>query len=199
MNKNIGWWVIGVLVVGIAGMVIGSQIPLFAQSTFPQFAKPCPMVMDFRQNMKAEIINVVFSEEVVGVKGNKMSIPDKVKDKQRLAVVTIKITKPPGRRLVVPAADFTLHYYHGNVPEVAPCEGISEFTATEDTARPIDLSTCAGPGFVKQQTRTRTTQAGVVYMDAVFGYMEPDTKECWICVGQPGVVEPFVTNGWSND
>lgn len=198
MNKNIGWWVIGILAVGIVGVVIGSQIPLFAQS-FPPFAKPCPMYLDFRQaGTKAEIVNVVFTDEVVGVKGNKMSIPDKVKDRQRLAVVTVKIIKPPGRRVILPAADFTLHYYHGNTPEVAPCEGISEFTATEDTARPIDLSTCAGPGFVKQMTRTRTTQAGVVFVDVVFGYMEPDTKECWVCLGQPGSDQPYVTNGWSN-
>ena len=33
--------------------------------------------------------------------------------KFRVALVTIKITKPSGRRISIAAADLTLHYYHG--------------------------------------------------------------------------------------
>ncbi|MBM4027753.1 MAG: hypothetical protein FJ280_20490 [Planctomycetes bacterium] len=38
---------------------------------------------------------------------------------------------------------------------------------------------------------TAGTSGAVLYLDAVFGYLEPDTKECWICLGQP-TTQPFV-------
>jgi hypothetical protein len=37
--------------------------------------------------------------------------------------------------------------------------------------------------------------------DAVFGYVEPDTIECWICLGHPAFTEPLVcpSPAWKGD
>ena len=50
---------------------------------------------------------------------------------------------------------------------------------------------------IKQTTGARNTRASVVYVDAIFGYVEPDSREMWICVAQPTTAQPaFVSPGW---
>ena len=112
----------------------------------------------------------------------------------------LKITKPAGRHLSVAACDLTLHYFYGEDTEATPCEGISTITETREVERPMKLPTVSGPGFVKMTTGVKATQASVVYMDAVFAYVEPGVRECWICVAQPATTTPYVcpSPAWSN-
>jgi len=157
--------------------------------------RSCPYVVPFQQ-VKMEIVEIMFTDEVPGVNGNRMRLTGERKKKYRLGVVAIKVQKPAGMRLSVAAADFTIHYYHGDQTEVAPCEGISTFSSTLDVDRPMMLPRMQGPGWVKQTTGARCTQASVVYIDAVFALMEPDTRECWICVAQPTTTRAYVSRGW---
>jgi hypothetical protein len=55
----------------------------------------------------------------------------------------------------------------------------------------------SGPGWVKQKTGVRSSQASVVYLDAVFHLIEPTISEVWLCVAQPSKPLPFKTKGWS--
>lgn len=189
----------GAILVFVLGLVIGNPIPSFTQSSVPESSKSCPMVLDSRLGITTEVVKVVFVDEVVGSEGNMMKIPDRLKPHIRLAIATIKIVKPPGLRLTLPAADLTLHYYAGaqsQKAETMPCEGLSEFTTALESERPINLNSGGGPGFLKQSTRTKSTRAGVLYMDAVFCYIEPAIKECWVCVAHPTTTQPFITQGW---
>jgi hypothetical protein len=118
--------------------------------------------------------------------------PDAATEEYRFAVVTLKITKPAGASLSLAAADLTLHYYHGSEMEVAPCEGLSWFKSDADSDVPILMNPIPGPGFIKQTTGPAGTNGTIIYIDAIFGFMEPDTRECWICIGHPATTEPFV-------
>lgn len=158
--------------------------------------KSCPLTVP-ATSVLMEIVDIVFTDVVQGAGGNKMALNEEQKKNLRLGLVTVKVTKPAGMRLSLAAADLTLHYYHGSEAEVAPCEGISSFSTSLDTDRPMELSKTMGPGFTKQHTGARATQVSVLYFDAVFGFMEPDTKECWLCVGQPSTSAPFASKGWT--
>lgn len=195
--KRIGVVLAAAIVVGAFCLMRLVPMPLFAQSSIYGLISACPLLLSHGQGTKAEIVRMTFTDEIVGSQGNRMKIPENMKARMRIALVTVKITKPPGKKLTLPAADVTLHYYHGNYAECAPCEGISSFTTEEDSPRPVNLSTNSGPGFVKQTTGTRSTHSGIVYVDAVFCYMEPDTRECWICMAQTTMSEPFVCQGWT--
>jgi hypothetical protein len=160
--------------------------------------RQAPLVIPLNE-VRMEIADIFFTTEVQGAQGRamKMKDPERLK-KYRLALVTIKVTKPPRRKLKIAAADLSLHYSHGNGVEVAICEGISVFNRTRDEDRLVHFPRSAGPGFVKQTTGVRATQADVVYFDAVFQGMEPDTRDVWLCVGQPTSRKPFVcrTPAW---
>jgi hypothetical protein len=144
-----------------------------------------------------EIVDERFAAEVQGSNGVRLRVSPKHKDKFRTAIVTIKVTKPRGRRFRLAAADLTLHYHHGQNREVAPCEGISTFNRTRDEDRPIELSRTMGPGWVKKCTGPRSTQASVVYFDAVFHNVEHNIREAWLCVGQPTTRAAFRSGGWT--
>ena len=196
MNRKTVLLPAGAMVLMLACLLLDSGIPLFAQASATPSAKECPYVLEVNRGLKVEIVDVLFTDEIQGVRGNRMKVPEDKKDKMRFALVTIKITKPAKKRLTLAAADLTLHYYHGDQAEVAPCEGISYFSIGNDTDRPMDLSQSDGPGFVKQTTGAKCTKSEVVYLDGSFAFMEPDTREVWICIGQPVSAEPFRTKGW---
>lgn len=155
-----------------------------------QSGRQCPVVTDLRR-VSVEIASISFVDEVQGLDGNKMKVPADKKDKFRIALVTLRITKPPGEKLTLAAADLTLHYYHGDETEAAPCEGISVFGSSLDSDRPLKMPSHAGPGFVKQTTGTGSTQSGTVYIDAAFNYIEPNIGDTWIVVGQPSTSAPY--------
>ena len=156
-----------------------------------------PLVADLRR-VNVEIADIAFVEEVAGIDGNNMRISPANKDKFRLALVTLRITKPPGEKLTLAAADLTLHYFHGEATEAAPCEGLSVFSTSREVDRPVKMPQHPGPGFVKQTTGTVSTQASTVYVDALFGYIEPTINDVWIAVAQPSTVAPFRSTGWTN-
>ena len=132
-----------------------------------------------------------------GVDGNRMAVPQDRRDKYRYALVTLRIRKPAKLKLTIAAADLALHYFHGNEAEVAPAEGLSTFSTTLDGERPLRIPQMQGPGWVKQTTGTRATEAAEIFCDAAFALVEPDVRECWIAVGQPSTQAPFVSKGWA--
>ena len=175
---------------------------LLAQSSLEapvQSGREAPLVLDFKRGVQAELVGLNLVKEIVdGDDGRRMSVNEENLAKSRLAVATIKITKPAGTQLTLACADLTLHYYHGETAEVAPCEGMSPYTTALDADREISLSFVDGPGFLKKVTATRATEAAVVYIDAVFGGLEPDTREAWIAIGQVfDRNRPFISQGWT--
>jgi hypothetical protein len=185
-----------VIVVSVTAL-LGARNLVVAQSLLNSGGgKSCPLVLAYDQGIKAEVVGIIFTDEVQGSSGNRMRLNEDQKAKMRIGVVSIKITKPAEQRLTLAAADVTLHYFHGENAEVSPCEGISAFSTNNDADRPMELSRTMGPGFVKQTTGARATAASEVYIDAVFGFIEPNTSEVWICLGQPGVKQGFKTKGW---
>jgi len=120
------------------------------------------------------------------------AIPPALHGQYRFAVATLKITKPAGETVSLAAADVTLHYYHGDETDVAPCEGLSWFKSDPGADVPMHMNMMSGPDHIRQITGSGTTGNTVVYIDAVFTLMEPDTKECWICLARPTTTEPFV-------
>ncbi|NLV32572.1 MAG: hypothetical protein GXY47_15625 [Acidobacteria bacterium] len=161
-----------------------------------QSGREAPLVLDFQQGIKAELTGLVFVDEVRD--GTRwMRINADKKDKYRLGIATLRISKPAGTRLTLACADVTLHYYHGENNEVAPCEGLSSFVSSADSDRDISLSTTNGPGFLKKQTSVRATEATTVYIDVLFGYMEQDVGGAWVAIGQVCDREKgFASSGW---
>jgi hypothetical protein len=151
--------------------------------------RTCPYQIVEDAGMTAEIVNIFFTDRVDG-QTYRYEVSDERKAKYRYAIVSLKITKPAGKRLSLAAADLTLHYYHGNYMEVAECGGLSWFKNDNDSDAPLQVNRYWGPGFLKKTTGARCTKASVVYIDAVFQSMEQDTKECWICVAQPLTRQP---------
>lgn len=163
-------------------------------------ARTCPYLLK-APDCGAEITRIVFMDQVKGNTYTTTELTGEKRDKYRYAVVSLKISKPAGRRLALAAADLTLHYYHGDQTEVSPCEGISAFAANPDADPPIEMNKYPGPGFLKQTTGAACTQASCVYLDAVFTHLEQDTRECWICVAQPASSQPYTcpSPAWTND
>ena len=143
--------------------------------------------------IKAEVVNIRYATEVPGDNGILLKVNDA--DNYRIAVVTVRIDKPEAKRLLLAAADLTLHYWRGDEFEVAPCEGLSRFSVQADEERPITMFSPSGPGWVKQETSPGTTRAGTVYVDVVFGLIEKDITQAWLFVGQPGTAAS-TTPGW---
>jgi len=196
MRTRVGVVAAGALLVLLGSAIIGPDLPNPAGAAGIKVApKSCPYLVRFDQ-VKMEIVEIAYTDEVEGVDGNRMKLSEEKRKHFRLALVTVRVRKPAGMRLSVAAADFTIHYYHGGEPEVAPCEGISSFSQALDVDRPMKLPRTQGPGWVKQTTGARSTQAAEVYIDTVFAMVEPDTREVWICVGQPTTTQPFMSQGW---
>lgn len=158
-------------------------------------SKKCPLVA-LQRGVTMEIVDMFFLKKVNGASGNALSVNEDNLDKHRIALVTVKVTKPAGTTLELAACDVTLHYYHGEKIEAAPCEGISAFNKTRDEDRSMNLPRVNGPSFTKTKTGVRASQDTTVYFDVVFQGVEPEIRQAWICVGQPTQSEPFHTKGW---
>lgn len=185
------------LAVGLAG-TIGFIAQQPAGLSVTEGARRCPLWLNIQpaSGIRCEVVEARFVTEVEGVAGNALRVPKERLHLFRVALITLKITKPAGQKLTLAAADLALHYNHGERVEVAPCEGISSFGIRQDDDRPLKLPPMSGPGFTKSTTSARATQAAVVYLDAVFGAIEPDIRSLWVAVGQPVTEEPFDVDGW---
>ncbi len=201
MERKLTYWGVGVsaviLLLTLGAAYQGQHMigPAGNQST-----RPCPHVMELGPQCQVEIVRMSFTDHVESLL-YLHQIPDSAREEYRFAVVTLKITKPVGQGLSLAAADLTLHYYHGNETEVAPCEGLSWFKSDSEAEMPILMNPVPGPGFIKQTTSPEGTAGTTVYIDAVFGFMEPNTRECWICLGHPATTEPFTcpAPAWQNE
>jgi hypothetical protein len=191
MNRKWTHWSAGISI-GIFVLALGIlyQGRMIGNTTSPS-ARTCPYHVQLGPQTQMEIVRMSFTNRIEGLLGQR-EFPDQPKEEYRFAVVTLKITKPAGASLSLAAADLTLHYYHGGEMEVAPCEGLSWFKSEAESDSPILMNPIPGPGFIKQTTSRTGTNGTVAYIDAVFGFMEPDTRECWICIGHPATTEPFV-------
>jgi hypothetical protein len=196
--------ILGVAVLLVVALPGGLWGPTAAYGEPDRLLRTCPYMLDLSDaDVHVEIEGIVFTDAVPGIDGNAMTIPSSLRHLYRLAVVTLKITKPAGRHVSIAACDLTLHYFHGENgenTEAAPCEGISTITDTRDADRPMKLPTVPGPGFIKMTTSVRAAQASVVYMEAVFAYVEPSIGDTWICVAQPTTTAPYVcpSPAWTN-
>jgi hypothetical protein len=117
-------------------------------------------------------------------------------DKFRIAAVTLRIEKPEGLAITLPAADVSLHYARQNDDyDVAPCQALSNFTVNRNEDRKLEVQTSAGPAWVKIRTGTATRQASAIYVDAVFATIQKDVNRLWIVIGQPAT-PGYPTRGW---
>jgi len=181
-------WLVGALVAtGLA-----AALATAGESAAP--AKGCPFLVP-RDKFQIEIAKVRFSEQIVSDEGRTVEVPKNRRILFRYAIVTLKVTKPPGEKLLLPLAGLTLHYYHGGEPDVCPCEAASALTAKLGDERPLKFP-WEGPGWPQQTTSIKTTESGEVYIDVVYPMMETDTKECWITLPEPSVSQPFLADGW---
>ena len=190
MERKLTYWGVGVsaaILLSALGATYQGQRLGHAESQAP---RTCPHIMQLGAQYQVEIERISFTDHVESLL-YLHQIPDAARGEYRFAVITLRITKPAGQSLSLAAADLTLHYYHGDETEVAPCEGLSWFKNDSGSQTPILMNPVPGPGFIKQTTGPDGTAATTVYLDAVFGFMEPDTRECWICVGHPAATEPF--------
>jgi hypothetical protein len=179
-----------------AAMLVAPLLGGLAGAPQPQPGREAPLVLDFQQGIRAELVDLSFVETVAD--GTRtMTVAGDKKGRYRLGIATVKISKPAGTRLTLACADLTLHYYHGEEAEVVPCEGMSLFTSRIDSEREVLLGNSDGPGFLKKSTAPRTTETDTVYVDVLFASMEPDTREAWIAVAQVADrTRPFVSRGW---
>ncbi len=200
MERKLTYWGVGVSAM-ILMLTLGAayQGQMVGHMEGPS-TRTCPHLLQLGPQCQVEIVRMSFTDRVESLL-YLYQIPDSAREEYRFAVVTLKITKPAGASLSLAAADLTLHYYHGNETEVAPCEGLSWFKRDSNSEAPILMNPVPGPGFLKQTTSPAGTAGTTVYIDAVFGFMEPDTRECWICLGHPTVTEPFAcpSPAWSNE
>lgn len=191
MERQRTYWTAGVSV-GILALGLGALYQgRMTGNPENQSPRTCPYVMQVGPQYRMEIVRMSFTDRVESLL-YEHQIPDLAAEQFRFAVVTVKITKPAGESLSLAAADLTLHYYHGRETEVAPCEGLSWFKSDSDAKVPILMNPIPGPGFIKQTTDSAGANGTVIYIDAVFGFMEPDTRECWLGIGHPATTEPFV-------
>jgi hypothetical protein len=170
--------------------ILAMLVFLFSFVCGAQAGSKCPLVVSL-SDVKMEIVDVDFTDQV-----DEWELSEEMLEDYRLAVVTVRVEKAKGQSLTLAAADLTLHYFYGSDEEVAPCEGLSNFTKVEDVDRSMELPSTAGPGWVKQTTGTKSTESSVVYFDAVFSGIEPNTSKLWICLAQPTQTKPFETDGW---
>jgi hypothetical protein len=201
MERKMTYWGLGafaaILLLTLGAVYQGSPVIGHAES---QASRTCPHLLQLGPQCQVEIVRMSFTDRVESLL-YLHEIPDAAREQYRFAVVTLKITKPAGVSLSLAAADLTLHYYHGDETEVAPCEGLSWFKRDSDARAPILMNPVPGPGFIKQTTSPDGTAGTTVFIDAIFGFMEPDTRECWVCFGQPAVTAPFTcpAPAWGNE
>jgi hypothetical protein len=189
MEGKVTYWGTGVSVV-ILLLALGGVYPEpVSASTESKTARTCPHQVG--PQCQVEIARMSFPSSIESLLGT-ARIPEQARGKYRFGVATLKVTKPAGESLTLAAADLTLHYYHGDDTTVVPCQGLSWFKGDANSDAPILVNPMLGPGFISQTTGPALANSTVIYIDAVFAYMESDTRECWICVGRPTTTEPYV-------
>ncbi len=195
-GRTMSWWVALVAGIGAWGTgALGGPGMAATPSRRPAAGGDCPYLAASAE-VSMEIVRIAFTDVVAGVDSTKRLTPEAM-EKYRFAVVTIRVNKPAGKALSVAAADLTLHYKHGDDQEVAPCEAISGFSTAEEVDRPVKFSKTPGPGWVKQSAGPKSCEAEELYFDAVFGLIEPDIREAWLCVARPANPKPYVVQeGW---
>ncbi len=173
-----------------AAILLATAIAVLASQ---QSQQSCPAVVSLA-DCRVTIHSVQFPERI---QEGAIDIREPDPTKYHFALVTMRIDKPAGQQLVLPAADVTLHYRRGTGEafDVAPCEALSAFSVSPDEDRKLDCFAGMGPGWVKSTTGTATTQASHVYVDAVFAKVERDVTDTWICFGQPGS-QRYRASGW---
>jgi len=191
MERKWTYWGMGISI-GLLVLTLGVtyQQRMVGNPESPS-ARTCPHLMQVGPQYQVEIVRMSFTDRIESLLYTRR-IPEPALEQYRFAMVTLKITKPAGASLSLAAADLTLHYYHGDEIEVAPCEGLSWFKNDSEAEAPILMNPIPGPGFIKQTTGPAGTSDTMIYIDAVFGFMEPNTRECWLCIGHPATTEPFV-------
>jgi hypothetical protein len=185
---RIARWLFGALI------ATGLSAALATAGEASASAKGCPFLVP-RGPCQIEIAKVRFAEQITSDEGRNVEVPKNRRHLFRYAIITLKITKPAGEKLLLPLAGLTLHYYHGTEPDVAPCEAASGFTTKLDGDRSLKFP-WEGPGWPAQSTIHKTTEAAEVYIDAVYPMMEADTKECWMTLPEPTTAQPFLVEGW---
>ena len=157
------------------------------------------LLFDRSVGFRAELVDMRFAESVEGSERS-IAVTDESIDEYRMVIATIRIEKPADTELTLPCADITLHYYHGGTPDVSPCLGMSNFSTVLETDRELEVRPAnSGPGFLKKTTLARASEAATVFVDAIFGSMESDTREAWIAIGQTDAVAPYISEGWLAD
>jgi hypothetical protein len=140
-------------------------------------------------SVNLKIVNAVFLKTLQGIDAR---FDETEPDKYRGLVITVEVTKPAGEALELRAQDITLHYhYDGDEYDVAPCQGLSTFSAEQMIDRPMNLFKIRGTA----RTGIATMSAQKLYIDMFFQYMEPTTSDIHLMVAQP-VGASFVTDGW---
>lgn len=198
MERKRTFWGAGVSVAILALVLASGYSDPVIENRDSDTSRTCPHQVNSQCQM--EIVRMSFPSSIDSLLGT-AQIPKPARDKYRFAVVTLKVTKPAGESLTLAAADLTLHYYHGDNPTVVPCQGLSWFKSDPNSDAPIIVNPILGPGFIGQTTGPALADSTVVYVDAVFAYMEPDTQECWICLARPTTTAPYVcpSPAWNDE
>jgi len=149
-----------------------------------------PGVVDLSR-VKVEIVSALF---VTSLDGAEAEFNETRPDQYRGLVVTVRVVKPAGHEVTLHPADLALHYRRaGGDYDVAPCHGISNFSAVAEVDRTMSFFSA---GWGRVSTGVSTLGADTVYADLFFQNMEPDTRELHVLVAQP-VGARFTTPGWS--
>jgi hypothetical protein len=154
-------------------------------------AQPIPGMLDLTK-VKVSIHDVVFVTELSGTNG---TYKEKQPEKYHGVVITLRITKDVASSLTIHAQDLVLHYRRGEDNyDVAKCIGLSVFSSSLDVDRPM---TFFDSGLGKMTTGAAMQKADVVYIDAFYQFMEPETREIYLLVAQPAGLS-LRTHGWSH-
>ncbi len=147
-----------------------------------------PQAVDL-ETTSFEIIAAEFVEDLVGANA---VFSETMPDLYRGLLLTLKVHKPAGRELALYAQDVNLHYTFGEKEEIARCCGVSTFSTEPDTERLMGLFDAGIGGSI---TGTATTEAGMVFVDLFFRYMEADTTDLHLFIAQPARAS-FECDGW---
>ena len=168
------WLMVCLTVIAAAAVVVA----------IAEYDRACPAFLNL-ETCKVAVVNARFVSDLQGVD---FKIKESNVEKYRLLIVTLSLDKPEGMAVTLPCADLTLHYKRQNDAfDVAPCEGLSNFTVSKDEDRGLLCGAPnGGPGWTKVKTQGPASRAATtIYVDALFGKVESDVTNVWVCVGQP--------------
>jgi hypothetical protein len=161
-----------------------ASAPAPAQSA----GSPTPGLADFAR-LRFQIVDALFVTQYDGVTSR---YDEKEPAKFRGLLLTVRVEKPAGEELQLEGRDFSLHYTRDDSYDVASVDGLSAFSTSKDTDRPMRLSYTAR---LTAKTGVAATKAAVVYVDMFFLQMEPDTRDLHLLAARP-IGTQYRTNGW---